>query len=244
MLVRAVEDGSAADRAGLERGDLIVAAGETEIDRVDALYEALDERARRRHARADRSCAAPTSATSGRRSRRPMATIERDGRATTTRPRREAEALDAYSRVVVDVAERLAPWVANLRVMRRARRRVGPGRRRKRGRADARRVPADLGARGRRAGSERARGVRRRARAELRDRRRRPAVGPRGAARRRRRADAGGARRGRAAAGRPARGRDRQPERVRRLGDRGRRVSARALAAGPRRGARSATSTT
>ncbi len=34
---------------------------------------------------------------------------------------RDAEALDAYSRVVVDVAERLAPSVANLRVLRRAR---------------------------------------------------------------------------------------------------------------------------
>ncbi len=34
---------------------------------------------------------------------------------------REAHALDAYSRVVVEVAERLAPSVANLRVMRRSR---------------------------------------------------------------------------------------------------------------------------
>jgi S1-C subfamily serine protease len=34
---------------------------------------------------------------------------------------REAEALDSYSRIVVDVAERLAPSVANLRVMRRGR---------------------------------------------------------------------------------------------------------------------------
>jgi S1-C subfamily serine protease len=34
---------------------------------------------------------------------------------------REAEALDAYSRVVVDVAERVSPSVANLRVMRRGR---------------------------------------------------------------------------------------------------------------------------
>jgi S1-C subfamily serine protease len=34
---------------------------------------------------------------------------------------REAEALDAYSQIVVQVAERLAPSVANLRVMRRAR---------------------------------------------------------------------------------------------------------------------------
>ena len=33
----------------------------------------------------------------------------------------EAQALDAYSRIVVDVAERLAPSVANLRVMRRGR---------------------------------------------------------------------------------------------------------------------------
>jgi S1-C subfamily serine protease len=34
---------------------------------------------------------------------------------------RDADALDAYSRVVVDVAQRLAPSVANLRVMRRGR---------------------------------------------------------------------------------------------------------------------------
>jgi S1-C subfamily serine protease len=42
ILVRAVEEGSAAERAGLERGDLIVAAAGKEIDRMDALYEALD----------------------------------------------------------------------------------------------------------------------------------------------------------------------------------------------------------
>jgi len=42
LLVRAVEEGSAADKAGLARGDLIVAAGDQQIDRVDALYEALD----------------------------------------------------------------------------------------------------------------------------------------------------------------------------------------------------------
>jgi serine protease Do len=42
LLVRAVERDSAADRAGLERGDLIVATGETPIDGVDRLYEALD----------------------------------------------------------------------------------------------------------------------------------------------------------------------------------------------------------
>jgi serine protease Do len=42
VLVRAVEEGSAADRAAVERGDLIVAAGGREIERIDALYEALD----------------------------------------------------------------------------------------------------------------------------------------------------------------------------------------------------------
>jgi serine protease Do len=42
VLIRAVEENSAADRAGLERGDLIVAAGDRQIDGVDVLYEALD----------------------------------------------------------------------------------------------------------------------------------------------------------------------------------------------------------
>ena len=42
LLVRGVEDGSPAGRAGIERGDLIVSAGGRELDRVDALYEALD----------------------------------------------------------------------------------------------------------------------------------------------------------------------------------------------------------
>ncbi|MGB0095523.1 MAG: trypsin-like peptidase domain-containing protein [Solirubrobacteraceae bacterium] len=41
--------------------------------------------------------------------------------AASAAPEREAAALDAYSRVVVDVAERLAPSVANLRVVRRGR---------------------------------------------------------------------------------------------------------------------------
>src|SRR5437588_12434173 len=36
-------------------------------------------------------------------------------------PAAEAQALDAYSRIVVDVAERLAPSVANLRITRRTR---------------------------------------------------------------------------------------------------------------------------
>jgi serine protease Do len=42
VLIRAVEEGSAAERAGLERGDLIVIASGEPVDRIDALYEALD----------------------------------------------------------------------------------------------------------------------------------------------------------------------------------------------------------
>jgi serine protease Do len=42
VLVRAVEEESPAERAGLERGDLIVAAAGTEIGQFDTLYEALD----------------------------------------------------------------------------------------------------------------------------------------------------------------------------------------------------------
>jgi serine protease Do len=42
LLVRAVEDGSPASRAGLERGDLFVAAGDRELDGTDPLYAALD----------------------------------------------------------------------------------------------------------------------------------------------------------------------------------------------------------
>jgi serine protease Do len=41
-LILAVERGSAADRAGLERGDLIVAAAGRDLDRMEALYEALE----------------------------------------------------------------------------------------------------------------------------------------------------------------------------------------------------------
>ena len=42
LLVRAVEDGGPADAAGIERGDLLVAAGGRELGGVDVLYEALD----------------------------------------------------------------------------------------------------------------------------------------------------------------------------------------------------------
>jgi serine protease Do len=43
LLVRAVEEDGPADRAGIERGDLIVAAGGRDIEGVEALYTALDE---------------------------------------------------------------------------------------------------------------------------------------------------------------------------------------------------------
>ena len=42
ILVRAVQDGTPADRAGLTRGDLIVTAGGGPVTALDALYEALD----------------------------------------------------------------------------------------------------------------------------------------------------------------------------------------------------------
>ena len=42
LLVRAVEDGSPAAAAGVERGDLLVSANGRALEGVDALYEALD----------------------------------------------------------------------------------------------------------------------------------------------------------------------------------------------------------
>jgi S1-C subfamily serine protease len=42
VLIRAVEPASAAERGGLERGDLIVAVAGKEIERMDSLYEAID----------------------------------------------------------------------------------------------------------------------------------------------------------------------------------------------------------
>ena len=42
VLVREVERESPAELAGIERGDLLVAAGGKELDRVETLYEALD----------------------------------------------------------------------------------------------------------------------------------------------------------------------------------------------------------
>jgi serine protease Do len=42
LLVRAVEEDSPAGRAGIERGDLIVAAGDTQLKRLDDIHAALD----------------------------------------------------------------------------------------------------------------------------------------------------------------------------------------------------------
>jgi serine protease Do len=45
LLVRAVEGGGPADRAGIERGDLIVRAGGTDVEGIDALHRSIDEAA-------------------------------------------------------------------------------------------------------------------------------------------------------------------------------------------------------
>jgi serine protease Do len=42
LLVRDVEADSPAERAGIERGDLIVAAGGADVEGIDGLYGALD----------------------------------------------------------------------------------------------------------------------------------------------------------------------------------------------------------
>ena len=42
LLVRGVEEGSPADKAGIERGDLIAAAAGKQLEGIDSLYSALD----------------------------------------------------------------------------------------------------------------------------------------------------------------------------------------------------------
>src|SRR5436190_6141529 len=42
LLVRAVEEGSPAGRAAIEKGDLIVGVGDTEVSRLDDVHQALD----------------------------------------------------------------------------------------------------------------------------------------------------------------------------------------------------------
>ena len=63
LLVREVLEGGAAQRAGVERGDLLVAAEERELDGLDALHAALDGVPDRGELRWG-SCAGPTSASS------------------------------------------------------------------------------------------------------------------------------------------------------------------------------------
>ena len=118
LLVRAVEDGSPGGEAGIERGDLIVAAAGNATAGVDALYAALDARpGGRGRPRAD-------PGPRHRRAHRDRDVPERGGGMTQLAEPpspEETEALDAYSRAVIAVAERLAPSVASLRVMRRTR---------------------------------------------------------------------------------------------------------------------------
>ena len=163
---------------------------------------------------------------------------ERDGDGIATHRDAEpsAEALDAYSRTVVGVAERVAP--VGRQPARHARARAAAA------------CPAGAGSgvvltpdgflltsahvvAGPGAGGPRR--VRRRARVPLRGRRRRPALRPRACCAPTRATSRpptlGDAER---AARRPARRRDRQPARLRRLGDRRRRLRARPLAARPR----------
>ena len=99
LLVRAVEDGSPAAAAGIEAGDLLVAAGDAELGGVDALYEVLDalpadggagadRRARHRGApreRGVRDDARPRRERRGERRRR--STRPRPRRSTPTRTR-------------------------------------------------------------------------------------------------------------------------------------------------------------
>ena len=145
--------------------------------------------------------------------------------------------LDAYSRIVSGVAERLTPRVASLRVPRRG---SSQGSRGGTGESLGSAVVftgdgflltnAHVVGRAER----RHRGVLRRHLGPVPRGGRRPAVRPGGAARQRRDPGAGRARRGRPARRRPARGGGRQPARPGRLGHGRRGQRARPVAAGPR----------
>ena len=121
LLVRAVESGSPADAAGVERGDLIV-----DGRRAAARRRGLAVRGARRAPRGGRRAdARPRARHRGARGERGLreeggVSVAAVGEPAPVDPG-DAEALDAYSRAVMAVAERLTPSVASLRVMRRSR---------------------------------------------------------------------------------------------------------------------------
>ncbi len=116
LLVRAVEDDSPAAGAGIERGDLIVAGRwRGPRRRGISLQRARRHPRGRRRARAD---GRPWKRRALGHGELPMSPVAEHPAPVDPS---EAEALDAYSRAVVAVAERLAPSVASLRVMRRTR---------------------------------------------------------------------------------------------------------------------------
>ena len=142
LLIHAVEEGGPADRAGLAQGDLVVRVAGTDVSTVDELAAALEgaelrgrgrgpRGARRR--RGDRGGRPRWTGDAARRLGVMPALVEHDGRgpnAAHDGHHRDddpassddaglydgAEALDAYSRTVTAVAERLVPSVAGLRV--------------------------------------------------------------------------------------------------------------------------------
>ena len=142
----------------------------------------------------------------------------------------EEEPLDAYSRAVIEAAERVSPSVAAVEVLRGGR---------PRGSGSAVAITPDgflLTSAHVVAGGDRVRATFDDGRDARRgDPRPRSAVRPRGAAHARRRAGRGRARGREPPAGRAARGRDREPARVRRLRHRRRRLRPRPVAADARR---------
>ena len=106
LLVRAVEDESPGAEAGIEPGDLIVAAAGKETGGVEALYTALDSVP---------AAGGDLELTLVRGTDERTVTATLPGRAggmtqlADPPSPEETEALDAYSRAVIAVAERLAP---------------------------------------------------------------------------------------------------------------------------------------
>ena len=227
----ASRQGSPAEAAGLQRGDLIVAAGDRELTGIDDLY-ARPRRGRRgqrpRPARGARHRGARAAGDAGRARRRGgvMGAVGEHG--AHEGERRDAQALDAYSQTVVGRGRAAGALGGQPAGDAPLARRTGAGRRGQRGRAHARRLPAHLRPRGR---APRAQG-----RASFVDGREfaftvdrgRSALGHGPAARAGGRPPGRAARRRRGPAGRAAGRGDRQSPRLRGLGHRWSRVGARA----------------